>query len=150
MRKVTIYSTIGNDMKEVMVNSMNWGDLQVELSRNGVNASGMKAIIGDSQLTLESNQAELPSGDFTLFFMPQKVKSGILWGHNDDEDDDRESIRPAAPANIENAKALVLSIGEDLNELYTILSNLPTAASPAVAKLQNQAEQLKKNMGIFE
>jgi len=145
MRKVTIYSTIGNDMKEVMVSSMNWGDLQGELSRNGVNSNGMKAIIGDSQLTLESNQAELPMGDFTLFFMPQKVKSGA-W--NDDEDD--EPRLSGYPASIENAKALVLSIGEDLNELYEILSNLPKNSNPAVAKLQDKASELKRNLGIFE
>lgn len=149
MRKVTIYSTIGTDSKEIMTNAANWGDLQSEFAHNSLNYSGMKAVIGESQVTLESNQAELPGGDFTLFFMPQKVKSGAIWSHEEDEDD--EPVRPVqVNATIENAKALVLSIGEDLNELYSILSNLPKDSNPAVAKLQSKAEELKRNLGIFE
>jgi hypothetical protein len=146
MRKVTIYSTIGNDSKEAFVSSTTWGDLQNELAVKQISASGMKVIIGESQLTLESNQAELPLGDFTLFFMPQKVKSGA-WANEDDDDD--FSV-PTSNTPIGLVQTKILNIGNALNELYEMVSKLPSNGDPVVAKLQEKADQLKKNLGLFD
>lgn len=83
--KVTIFSTKGKKRTTVESNAQTWGDLKKDLTTAEVETSGMKAIIGENQVTLESSGAVLPKGldikgtitdDFTLFLTPIKVKSG--------------------------------------------------------------------------
>lgn len=84
-RIVTIYSTQGSKDKQIESEATTWGELQRELEQAGVTYEGMKAIVGESEVTLESAEAQLPVGltvgdqttnDFTLFLTPVKVKSG--------------------------------------------------------------------------
>lgn len=77
MSKVTIFST-GGANKTIEVNSTTWGDLQKELSNNGVSTSGMKAVHGQTRVTLEHKDAIIPEGDFNLFLLPVKTKSGSI------------------------------------------------------------------------
>lgn len=76
MSKVTIFST-GGANKSIDVNSTTWGDLQKELSNHGVSTSGMKAVVGQTRVTLEHKDAQIPSDDFNLFLLPVKTKSGL-------------------------------------------------------------------------
>lgn len=72
---VNVYSPqIGE--KKVETSAKTWGELQNDLSSAGINISGMKSVIGETQLTLESGKAVLPEEDFTLFLMQKKTKSG--------------------------------------------------------------------------
>lgn len=75
-RKVLVFSTTGQNGKEVTTDSKTWEQLKRALSSNSVTHSGMKAVVGESKVTLESPNAELPTGNFTLFLMPKKTKSG--------------------------------------------------------------------------
>ena len=74
--KVTVFSTKGKKRSTVETTAQTWGELKEVLSGNGVETSGMRSIIGETQLTLESSKAILPDYDFTLFLSPVKVKSG--------------------------------------------------------------------------
>lgn len=74
--KITIISTKGKKRSIVETTSTTWGELQKDLSTAKVDTSNMKAIIGQTQVTLESSKAILPNFDFTLFLTPIKVKSG--------------------------------------------------------------------------
>lgn len=74
--KIEIYSTKGKKRSEIEATVNTWGELKSVLSSNSIETSGMKAIIGETQLTLESTNAILPDYDFTLFLTPIKVKSG--------------------------------------------------------------------------
>jgi hypothetical protein len=76
MKKVLIYSTTGSNGKIVETEATEWAGLQTSLLAAGVSFEGMKAIL-DSRVTLESSRAQLPTGDFTLFLMPLKTKSGL-------------------------------------------------------------------------
>lgn len=89
-RKVTIYSTAGK-RAEVLenVNADNWKDLKGVLREMGVSYDGMKAVIGESRVTLESDKATLPETEFSLFLMPVKTKSGA----------DRKALMDAYKAN---------------------------------------------------
>jgi hypothetical protein len=75
-RKVTIYSPAGKNANQLEIEGRTWKELQSVLSRNSVSYSGMKVVIGENRHTLESENAILPDGDFTLFLMPIKTKSG--------------------------------------------------------------------------
>lgn len=74
--KVTVFNTSGKKRSQVETTVQTWGELKEVLTGEGVEVSGKKAIIGETQLTLESSKAILPDYDFTLFLSPVKVKSG--------------------------------------------------------------------------
>lgn len=76
MSNVKVFSTQMGE-KQVDANVSTWGELKDVLSNNGISYSGMKAVIGETKVTLESSSAQLPEGDFTLFLMPKKTKSGV-------------------------------------------------------------------------
>lgn len=75
-RKITVYNTGGKQGKVIETSSLNWADLQKDLSANGVSYSGMKAVIGKTKTNLEHKDAVLPGEDFTLFLFPEKTRSG--------------------------------------------------------------------------
>ena len=55
-----------------------WGELKTALSENGVSYEKMKAVIGETKLTLEADNALLPTEGFTLFLMNKKTKAGDI------------------------------------------------------------------------
>ena len=77
MKKVTVYSTVGK--KATILENLEattWGELKSALREMDIKYSGMKAVIGETRNTLESDRATLPEKDFSLFLMPVKTKSG--------------------------------------------------------------------------
>lgn len=85
MAKVTVFSTKGKKRFVVETEANTWGELKEALAAEDVEVKNMKAIVGETQTTLESSAAVLPKGltqagevtkDFTLFLTPVKVKSG--------------------------------------------------------------------------
>ena len=76
MRNVTIFSTRGNRRNTIQSEATTWSELQDDLNNNDIEYSSFKAIVSSTQNTLESSEAVLPEGDFTLMLIPGKVKSG--------------------------------------------------------------------------
>ena len=85
MANVTVFSTKGKKRSVVTTNAETWGQLKEDLLASGIDINGQKAIVGETQTTLESSKAVLPKGldirgvvsdNFTLFLTPIKVKSG--------------------------------------------------------------------------
>lgn len=76
-RTITIYNTVGQNKTTFESAALTWEALQKELKdEKGINTNGMKVVIGETQNSLESPQAVLLQGPFSLLMMPQKVKSG--------------------------------------------------------------------------
>lgn len=78
MRTITVYSSSGRDGHSIITDVTTWGSLKEELSAQNVQHDKMKAVIGETKNTLESSNSVLPDGDFTLFLMPKKTKSGLF------------------------------------------------------------------------
>lgn len=85
MTNVTVFSTKGKKKSVVSTEATTWGELKKDLTEQGIDTNGVKAIVGETQTTLESSKAVLPKGldirgkitdNFTLFLTPIKVKSG--------------------------------------------------------------------------
>lgn len=76
-KQVTIHNTRGNVTQTLNTNAADWATLKTELQRNNIDTKGYSATIGESQLTLQSDYAEIPQTDFTLFLMAEKVVSGL-------------------------------------------------------------------------
>jgi argininosuccinate lyase len=75
-RQVLVYNTIGQNEVVITTSAATWEQLQRDLHSQGVPFRDMKAVIGETQVTLESRGAQLPTTDFSLFLVPEKVKSG--------------------------------------------------------------------------
>jgi hypothetical protein len=78
MRKVRFYSTAGQTNVQHEFQGTTFGELKELMKTNNISYSGMKCVVGETKLTVEHDQAILPDGDFTLFIMPVKTKSGSL------------------------------------------------------------------------
>jgi len=74
-RKITIYSTKTKATQEITSPVATWGELK-PLVNSEMGVGNAKCMIRETRNTLESNEADLPSGDFTVFVYPEKVKSG--------------------------------------------------------------------------
>ena len=75
--KVTVFSTKGAKRSVIETSAATWGVLKNQLIANNIPVDGMRAIVGETKVTLESSAAVLPVDfDFTLFLSPTKVKSG--------------------------------------------------------------------------
>lgn len=162
-RKVTIYNTIGNNKTVIETSAGVWGGLQEDLSRAGIHFSGMKAIVGETQGTLESNQAVLPEADFTLFLMPQKVKSGwndedglidwedgITWDDEDWEFNNVEDFSFKTAKDLAIARAKRASFYLDKIIEYLTQEEKRSPSDPHIANLAATAEQIRKNMNLFD
>ena len=76
MKKVTVYtSNLGNG-KTIETSATTFGALQTDLNSAGVSIENMRAVIGETKVTLEHPDAALPEGDFKIFLLPIKTKSG--------------------------------------------------------------------------
>lgn len=147
--QVTVYTGTGSS-KVINTEAVKWGQLIDDLSRNAIsyNSGGMKAVIGETEVTLESNDAVLPSGNFTLFLLPQKVKSGFEDSYEDsydeDEDETEESVAPAtvSPENWTKADAV-----NEINKMISNLNNLKIYVQTSVSNpLDEKAKQLMNKL----
>lgn len=152
MRKqVTVYSTVGQKKDVVSVEGSVWSQVRSELSAAGVDVNGMQAVIGESQVSLESPQAQVPDSDFTLFLLPQKVKSGYSpddeddCGCDDDEEDEDDS------SLVGQIKGKIREIGANVNDLYSMVGQLEqSSVDPKIQELKSKAEQLKRDLGLWD
>lgn len=75
MREVKIFSPKGSN-KTIKSAATDWDELKEDLIGKGVSYDNMKAVVGETKNTLEAGGAKLPEGNFTLFLMNKKTKSG--------------------------------------------------------------------------
>lgn len=76
MRNIRVISSQTNSAKTIQSSATNWGDLKNELANHFSGVSDMKAIVRDTRVTLESSDAVLPTGDFTIILSMKKIASG--------------------------------------------------------------------------
>lgn len=74
-REIKVYSTSGLS-GALTTNVSTLGELRPLLMERDINTSGMKMLIGSTKLELSEDSARLPEGDFKIYLMPQKTKSG--------------------------------------------------------------------------
>ena len=97
-RKIKIYTTNGMP-GTIETNVSTLGELKPILRQREVNYEGMKLLIGETKNELSQDEAVLPEGDFKLYLMPAKTKSGV------DFDEMEEAI-----ARIEDKLEMILFV----------------------------------------
>lgn len=74
-RKIKVLSTVGVS-GTIETNVSTLGELKPLLSQREINFDGMKLMVGETRNELSLDEATLPEGDFKLYLMPAKTKSG--------------------------------------------------------------------------
>lgn len=75
-RKIKIYTTNGMP-GTIETNVSTLRELKPILRQREVNYDGMKLLVGETKNELSQDEAILPEGDFKLYLMPAKTKSGV-------------------------------------------------------------------------
>ena len=127
-RKIKIYTTNGMPGTiETTVSTL--GELKPILRQREVNYDGMKLLVGETKNELSQDEAILPEGDFKLYLMPAKTKSGV------DFDEMEETLE-----RIENKLDMVLS---KLDSKSNVVSSVPQINSLS-AEDQREIEEVRR------
>jgi len=127
-RKIKIYTTNGMP-GTIETNVSTLGELKPILRQREVNYDGMKLLVGETKNELSQDEAILPEGDFKLYLMPAKTKSGV------DFDEMEEAIE-----RIENKLDMVLS---KLDSKSNVVSSVPQINSLS-AEDQREIEEVRR------
>ena len=83
MRKIKIYTTAGMP-GTIETNISTLGELKPLLRQREINYDGMKMLVGETKNELSVDEATLPEGDFKLYLMSAKTKSGVDFDEMED------------------------------------------------------------------
>ncbi len=88
-RSVKLKVTSQKELIKGEVSARTFGELKKEM--NNVKWDGMRVVVRETKNTLQDDGALLPAGDFVLFLVPEKVKSGLKAGKKKLKDVDKAS-----------------------------------------------------------
>ena len=137
-RNIKIYTTNGMP-GTVETNVSTVAELKTLLRQREINYDGMKMLVGETRNELSLDEAILPEGDFKLYLMPAKTKSGVDFDEMDE--------------NIDDILDRVENIEEKLDKVLNLLSNpisTPSVASQVSslsAEDQREVEELRRLAG---
>lgn len=80
-RTVRIKDTDRSGLLTFQINATTFGELKDEITSldSSLSFSNKRAIVRETRVTLDSSEAVLPEGSFTLYLMPEKSKAGADW-----------------------------------------------------------------------
>ena len=134
-RKIKIYTTAGIP-GTIETNVSTLGELKPLLRQREINYEGMKMLVGETKNELSVDEATLPTGDFKLYLMPAKTKSGV------DLDEMEYSIE-----RIENKVDRILSKLDSINTSLVVSTSASKVADPISLEDQREIEELRRLAG---
>lgn len=137
-RKIKIYTTAGIP-GTIETNVSTLGELKPLLRQREINYDGMKMLVGETKNELSVDEATLPTGDFKLYLMPAKTKSGV------DLDEMEEAIE-----RIENKVDRILSKLDSINTSLVVSTSAGNVADPISLEDQREIEELRRLAGESE
>lgn len=127
-RKIKIYTTNGMP-GTIETNVSTLGELKPILRQREINYDDMKLLVGETKNELSQDEAILPEGDFKLYLMPAKTKSGV------DFDEMEDSINRIA----EDVEMIEVKLNKVL-ELLTTPISAPVSVSQTTLSAEDQRE----------
>lgn len=137
-RKIKIYTTAGIP-GTIETNVSTLGELKPLLRQREIDYDGMKMLVGETKNELSVDEATLPTGDFKLYLMPAKTKSGV------DLDEMEEAIE-----RIENKVDRILSKLDSINTSSVVSTSASKVADPISLEDQREIEELRRLAGESE
>lgn len=137
-RKIKIYTTAGIP-GTIETNVSTLGELKPLLRQREINYDGMKMLVGETKNELSVDEATLPTGDFKLYLMPAKTKSGV------DLDEMEQAIE-----RIENKVDRILSKLDSINTSSVVSTSASKVVDPISLEDQREIEELRRLAGESE
>ena len=134
-RKIKIYTTAGIP-GTIETNVSTLGELKPLLRQREINYDGMKMLVGETKNELSVDEATLPTGDFKLYLMPAKTKSGV------DLDEMEEAIE-----RIENKVDRILSKLDSINTSLVVSTSASKVVDPISLEDPREIEELRRLAG---
>lgn len=122
IRKIKIYTTNGMP-GTIDTNATTLAGIKPLLRERNINFEGMKMLVGETKNELSMDESVLPEGDFKLYLMPAKTKSGVDF-------DDMEY-------NIENIQTNLQRVEDKVDQVLSALKNASTATSYPVPSVDS-------------
>lgn len=133
IRKIKIYTTNGMP-GTIDTNATTLAGIKPLLRERNINFEGMKMLVGETKNELSMDESVLPEGDFKLYLMPAKTKSGVDF---DDMEDNIENIQ----INLQRVEDKVDQVLNALKNASTATSySVPSGASASVMSIEDQRE----------
>ena len=110
-RKIKIYTTNGMP-GTIETNVSTLGELKPILRQREVNYDGMKLLVGETKNELSQDEAILPEGDFKLYLMPAKTKSGVDFDEMEETLERIESKVDRLLSKLDNNVDIVSSVSQ--------------------------------------
>lgn len=120
-RRIKIYTTLGSP-GTIETDATTLGELRPMLSAQSINTSGMKLLVGETRNELSEDVAILPEGDFKLYLVPSKTKSGALVIDSTGKEKDFSDI--PLEVKISLVESILSSVQEILKSIKTDMENL--------------------------
>jgi len=76
-RTVIVASSVANKSKKFSTTAETWGELKEDSNLSGFLGGAVEVVVNPGSVTLSRDAAELPEGDFKLYIIPTKNKSGV-------------------------------------------------------------------------
>ena len=133
IRKIKIYTTNGMP-GTIDTNATTLAGIKPLLRERNINFEGMKMLVGETKNELSMDESVLPEGDFKLYLMPAKTKSGVDF---DDMEDNIENIQ----TNLQRVEDKVDQVLNALKNASTTTSHsVPSVASASIMSMEDQRE----------
>ena len=147
MRKIKIYTTAGIP-GTIETNISTLGELKPLLRQREINYEEMKMLVGETKNELSVDEATLPEGDFKLYLMPAKTKSGVDF-------DNIEDTLERVDNTVERIEESIEEVNDKLDRILSKLENSSCSANNSVsttvtsltAEEQRDMEELKRLAG---
>jgi len=139
----------GGNVSTVETEATTFGELKAQLT--DVNFSNQKAIVRQTRVTLEDDEAHLPTTPFSLFLYPVKIKAGVDYtsmSHSElrQECNSRENV--VSPHNngtygtTENMIALLEADDAKSTDPKTEINGILNNMNDSLAKLRKLVDQM--------
>lgn len=135
IRKIKIYTTNGMP-GTIDTNATTLAGIKPLLRERNINFEGMKMLVGETKNELSMDESVLPEGDFKLYLMPAKTKSGVDF---DDMEDNIENIQTNLQ-RVEDKVDQVLNALKKKNASTATSYSVPSVASASIMSMEDQRE----------
>ena len=133
IRKIKIYTTNGMP-GTIDTNATTLAGIKPLLRERNINFEGMKMLVGETKNELSMDESVLPEGDFKLYLMPAKTKSGVDF-------DDMEYNIGDIQTNLQRVEDKVDQVLNALKNASTATSySVPSVASAPGISIEDQRE----------
>ena len=144
VREITVITTSG-EKKVIATNATKYSELKVELTKAGYSLTNMKVVEGTNKTTLQHPDAMLPGGNFKVFLLPVKSKSGATSSKSATKKAaPKKAAKKAAVKEVPAKKATTKKVAEkfvDINLVVTkkaIVKEATIKKSKAVVKSKEE------------